>query len=57
MALPKTVFVREEQDGDTSYLVADRIMGDLVEAGDAATTIGEYRLVRTAKYRMTVEEV
>lgn len=41
--LPNVIYVKREQDGDMSYLLADESMEPIVNA-DEATIIGQYRL-------------
>ena len=55
--LPKTVYVKLEEDGDQSYLVADFGANDLIDLDEEETEIGEYRLVRKVKYTMQVKEM
>lgn len=53
MALPKTVFVKEERDGKEKYLVADYKAYDLAETD--LVEIGEYTLVRRYTARLVAE--
>lgn len=54
--LPKTVYVRWEEDGDTGYLVAGESVIDCID-GDGPNVIGSYILASTDKYEKVVKEV
>lgn len=44
-AFPETIFVKQENEGDDAYLIADADAGGLTERG-IAVPAAEYRLVR-----------
>lgn len=55
--LPKTLYAKIEQDGDNAYMVAEWFPKDLIDVDDDdGTEIGEYKLVRKAKYTLQVKE-
>lgn len=41
--LPETIFVKVEEDGDSSFLIADEDIGDLLDRNEDVT-IGVYEL-------------
>lgn len=62
MSLPKEVYVREELDHNNErYLIVGRdLNAEVVDPERTINTVGIYKLVRTARYRMVpraVEEV
>jgi hypothetical protein len=54
-SLPARIYVKEENDGDSFYLVADRDRDSLVEI--EPNVIGEYALVNTAMVKLVPQVV
>lgn len=50
-ALPKTLYVKYEQDGDENYLIAGETQRELAEMSETVT-VGKYQLIETAKVSM-----
>lgn len=44
--LPKTIYIRREVDGDTSYLLAEESLKDQCDLNEIRA-VGEYRLVQS----------
>lgn len=53
-SLPKTLFVKIEQDGGTTYFTADTEMYGMVEMGQKVQ-IGKYQLVETTDAEAVVK--
>lgn len=51
--LPRTLYIKEEQDGDTTYFCASEDVDDLVGMGDTET-IGTYVLTHANKFKGVV---
>ena len=56
MALPKTIFVRKEKDGDEEYLIAQESLDDAVEEA-GVTLVGLYHLESVSHFRKVSQEV
>ena len=54
MGLPTTIFVRQVEDEDATYLVAEEAIHDVVPDGEQVE-IGIYELRETKKARLVVE--
>lgn len=53
-ALPKVIFVKREQDGDATYLLAGETQRELAEMNERIT-VGKYQLIETAKVEMVAQ--
>ncbi len=53
--LPKIIYVKREQDGDTEYYVAEEDMDKLVE--DGPTLIAQYELVQQSRWKKKVSPI
>ena len=49
--LPKTVYVRREQDGDGGYLLAHEQLTEMVENGEDGDAVGVYVLQLTRRLK------
>ena len=45
--LPEAIFVRIEQDGDETYLIAGRTLEEVSSEGSGSEICGKYQLVDT----------
>jgi len=55
-ALPKTLYIRREVDGNNSYLVAEETMRDQSDLAEKRV-VGEYKLVQTLEVTAEVKAV
>jgi hypothetical protein len=55
--LPKTVFVRREQDGDENYLCIYEEENGAVDDDGEVAEVGVYELKRTKRMRKVAQEV
>jgi hypothetical protein len=57
MPFPKYLLVREEQDGDDTYLVAASTVQDHIESGEPDIKLARYKLIGTGVVRTHSEYV
>lgn len=55
-ALPKTLYIRREADGNSSYLVAEETVRDQSDLTEKRI-VGEYKLVQTLEVTTEVKAV